>query len=75
MSALLLAGRGITSPDDAQVFLSPSYDAHIHDPMGIKNMPKASERLARAIETKEKIAVWSDYDCDGIPGGVLLHDF
>ncbi|MEK9160931.1 MAG: single-stranded-DNA-specific exonuclease RecJ [Patescibacteria group bacterium] len=75
LSALLLAGRGITSSEDAEVFLSPSYDAHIHDPMLIKNMPVAAARLAKAIETKEKIAVWSDYDCDGIPGGVLLHDF
>lgn len=39
------------------------------------DMPKAAARLARAIAESEKIAVWSDYDCDGIPGGVLLHDF
>ncbi|MDQ1299651.1 MAG: single-stranded-DNA-specific exonuclease [Patescibacteria group bacterium] len=75
ITAALLARRGITTAEDAEAFLSPSYDAHIHDPMLMLDMPKAAERLAGAIGSSEKIAVWSDYDCDGIPGGVLLHDF
>jgi len=75
MTAALLARRGITTAEDAEAFLSPSYDEHIHDPMLMTDMPKAAERVAKAIASGEKIAVWSDYDCDGIPGGVLLHDF
>ncbi len=75
LAALLLAHRGVTSKEEADFFLNPSYDLHLHDPMKILNMPKAAERLAKAISTKESIAVWSDYDCDGIPGGVILHDF
>lgn len=75
ITAALLARRGVTNQADAEAFLSPSYDAHIHDPMLMVDMPKAAARLATAIDTKEKIAVWSDYDCDGIPGGVVLHDF
>lgn len=74
-TAALLARRGITTAAEAEAFLAPSYDEHIHDPMLIKDMPKAAERLARAIDSKERIAVWSDYDCDGIPGAVVLHDF
>lgn len=74
-TASLLARRGLISKEAAEAFLSPSYDEHIHDPMLMTDMPKASKRLAEAIANKEKIAVWSDYDCDGIPGGVLLHDF
>lgn len=73
--AALLARRGIRSEADATAFLSPSYDEHIGDPMRMTDMPKAAERLARALNQKERIAVWSDYDCDGIPGGVVLHDF
>lgn len=75
LTAALLARRGVTSAEEAEMFLSPSYDEHIHDPMLMTDMPKAAKRLAKAIDEGEKIAVWSDYDCDGIPGGVLLHDF
>ena len=71
----LLARRNITTSKEAQAFLSPSYDEHIHDPMRILNMPKVAERIARAIDVQERITVWSDYDCDGIPGAVILHDF
>ena len=74
-TAGLLARRGITTPEAAEAFLSPSYDAHVVDPMTILNMPRAAARIAEAISSKERIAVWSDYDCDGIPGGVVLHDF
>ena len=75
LTAALLARRGITNAEEAEAFLSPSYDAGIHDPMLMIDMPKAAARLAKAIGDSEKIAIWSDYDCDGIPGGVLLHDF
>ncbi len=73
--ASLLVRRGITTAKEAAAFLNPSYDAHLHDPMQMKNMPAAAARLARALEKGEYIAVWSDYDADGIPGGVILHDF
>ncbi|HWH16520.1 MAG TPA: single-stranded-DNA-specific exonuclease RecJ [Candidatus Paceibacterota bacterium] len=75
LTAALLARRGISTRADAEAFLSPSFDEHVHDPMLMTDMPKAAERVARAISSGEKIAVWSDYDCDGIPGGVLFHDF
>src|SRR6185437_9469916 len=75
LTAALLARRGVKSKEEAAVFLDPSYDEHIHDPLLLKNMPEAAARLARAIREGERIAVWSDYDCDGIPGGVILHDF
>ena len=75
LTAALLSRRGIRTKEEADAFLSPSYDAHIGDPLLIMNMRKAAERIAGAIERKERITVWSDYDCDGIPGGVILHDF
>jgi single-stranded-DNA-specific exonuclease len=74
-TAALLARRGIRNAEEAEAFLSPSYEAHIHDPMLMVDMRRAAERLARAISSQERITVWSDYDCDGIPGGVVLHDF
>ena len=75
LTAALLARRGVATRDDAERFLNPSYDLHLHDPLLMTDMPKAVRRLADAIIAGEKIAVWSDYDCDGIPGGVIMHDF
>lgn len=75
LTASLLARRGILTEEDAERFLNPSYDNHLHDPFLMVDMQKAAERLGAAILSKERIVVWSDYDCDGIPGGVLLHDF
>jgi single-stranded-DNA-specific exonuclease len=75
LTAALLTRRGIMTKEDAEKFLSPSYDLHVHDPFLMTDMTKAARRFADAIVRNEKIAVWSDYDCDGIPGGTLLHDF
>ena len=56
-------------------FLNPNFDDHIFDGAKIKDMIKAVERIKKAIDTEEKIVIYSDYDCDGIPGAVVLHDF
>jgi single-stranded-DNA-specific exonuclease len=71
----LLARRGITTREAAEKFLNPSYANHLHNPLLMLDMEKAAKRLAQGILSGEKIAVWSDYDCDGVPGAVLLHDF
>ncbi len=75
LTAALLARRGVSSASEAKDFLHPSYEKHTHDPMLMKNMKRASARLADAINKSEHIAIWSDYDADGIPGAVILHDF
>lgn len=75
LTAALLARRGVVTKEDAEKFLNPSYDLHLHDPLLMTDMAKGARRLADAILSGERIAVWSDYDCDGIPGAVLLHDF
>ena len=71
----LLFYRGIKSRDDAREFLNPNYDSHVHDPFLLKNMNKAVKRILSAIKENQKIIIYSDYDCDGIPGAVVLHDF
>ncbi|MDP1707278.1 MAG: single-stranded-DNA-specific exonuclease RecJ [bacterium] len=75
LTASLLARRGIVTKEGAEKFLNPSYDLHLHDPFLMTDMKKAARRFADAILSGERIAVWSDYDCDGIPGGVIMHDF
>jgi single-stranded-DNA-specific exonuclease len=71
----LLSQRGVTTAQDAHAFLNPSYDDHLHDPFLLHDMEKSVARILAAITNKERIAIFSDYDCDGIPGAVVLHDF
>ncbi|MFZ3011664.1 MAG: single-stranded-DNA-specific exonuclease RecJ [Minisyncoccia bacterium] len=70
----LLEKRGITDEKQAEIFLNPNYERDLHDPFLMKDMEKACVRLFEAIEAKEKIIIYADYDCDGIPGAVILND-
>ena len=71
----LLKNRGITNFDEAERFLNPSYERDILDPFGILNMERAVNRILAAIESGEHIAIFADYDADGIPGAALFNDF
>ena len=71
----LLAYRGIDNAKDACEFLNPNYDEGINNPFLMEGMEKAVSRILSAIDNDEHIVIYSDYDCDGIPGGVVLHDF
>jgi single-stranded-DNA-specific exonuclease len=71
----LLISKGITTKEEADIYLNPDYVKHLHDPFLMKDMDKVVNRLLLAISNNEKVIIYSDYDCDGIPGGVLLHDF
>src|SRR3989338_1342779 len=71
----LLYGRGILNGEEAEKFLNPHYENHTHDPFLMKDMEKAVERILKAVKDDERIAIFSDYDADGIPGAVVLHDF
>ena len=71
----LLFARGITTIENADRFLNLSYDDHTHNPFLIAGMKEAVQRIVKAIIDNERIVIYSDYDHDGIPGGVILHDF
>jgi len=72
---ILFYNRGIKNKVEAEAFLAPDYEKDLADPFLMKGMEKAVERILEAIDKKEKIVIFSDYDADGIPGGVILHDF
>lgn len=61
--------------EDVAAFLAPNYETQLHDPMLLHDMPVAVARIKTAMENNEKITIFSDYDCDGIPGAVVLHDY
>ena len=72
--SLVLAGRGVSSPEEAAVFLDHDRSLTL-SPMLMKDMDKAVERIQRAIAGGETIAVFGDYDVDGITSTVLLMDY
>ncbi|HEX8994207.1 MAG TPA: single-stranded-DNA-specific exonuclease RecJ [Candidatus Paceibacterota bacterium] len=71
----LLALRGVEDDESVARFLAPDFERDSHDPFLLPDMGKAVDRIIDAIKKGEHICVWSDYDCDGIPGGVMLVEF
>ncbi len=70
----LLFYRGIKTEKEADIFLNPVFEDN-YDPFLMKDVDIAVERILKAVEKKEKVIIYSDYDADGIPGAVILHDF
>ncbi len=67
----ILYHRGYTSPQAAQAFLEAEYPPGT-DPLNLKDMPRAVERLVSAIKRGENIVIYGDYDADGVTGCALL---
>jgi len=69
--AQLLVLRGISDSEVALRFLAPSLD-HLHSPFLMRGMKVALDRLDAAIERKEDILIYGDYDVDGTTAIVIL---
>ncbi|MEP0961874.1 MAG: single-stranded-DNA-specific exonuclease RecJ [Roseobacter sp.] len=67
----ILARRGV-APADANSFLAPSLRELLPDPSTFKDMTKAATRLLRALDRRERIAIFADYDVDGGSSAALL---
>ncbi|MBI5454629.1 MAG: single-stranded-DNA-specific exonuclease RecJ [Deltaproteobacteria bacterium] len=74
LTAQLLINRGLVEPDKASSFLRPELK-DLHDPFLMKDMGKAVERILKAVEGREKIAIYGDYDVDGTTSTALLYLF
>ncbi len=70
--AQILAGRGLNEPHQITAFLQHHDDAH--DPFLMHDMQRAAERLIQAIDSHEQIAVYGDFDADGITATSLMCD-
>src|SRR3989344_2167019 len=71
----LLSKRGITSAEEVERFLNPGYERDTHSPFLLEGMERAVSRVFAAMAQNEHIAVYADFDCDGIPGAAVLWDF
>ena len=67
----LLVQRGIVEPEAAARFLSPEL-GDLHDPLRMSGMKVALDRLDAALERKEKVLIYGDYDVDGTTAIVIL---
>ena len=74
LTDLLLEKRGIFDAEEKLRFIAPDYERDGNDPFLIMNMSRAVDRILLAMKEDEKIVIYGDYDCDGIPGSVVLHD-
>lgn len=67
----ILAQRGIAGPD-AERFLAPSLRDWLPDPRSLKDMETAARRFLAALDRRERIAIFADYDVDGGSSAALL---
>lgn len=72
--AQILVSRGFDSLDDIHSFLYAKLP-DLHDPFLLKEIPKAVDRICKAIENKENILIYGDNDVDGMTGTALLTEF
>ncbi len=72
--ARLLVQRGIKTFNEAKAFFRPRL-TDLHDPFLMKDMDKAVSRLEEAIDKKEKVIIYGDYDVDGTTSVAMMYSF
>jgi len=68
----LLYSRGLRDQKTIDEFFNPDYEEDLHDPFLMLGMEKAINRIFEAIKKQESIAIFGDYDADGVCGAVIL---
>ncbi|KKQ61259.1 MAG: Single-stranded-DNA-specific exonuclease RecJ [Parcubacteria group bacterium GW2011_GWC1_38_22] len=72
MVAKLLYSKGIESEIQIQQFIAPNYETDSHDPFAFSDMEKAVERIKVARDEKQIVAIFGDYDADGITSSAII---
>ena len=73
-TAKLLFTRGLCTADQATVFLKQA-ETSLHNPFMLKDIEQAVERILLALERGERIAIYGDYDVDGVTSVSLLYTY
>ncbi|MBI5059750.1 single-stranded-DNA-specific exonuclease RecJ [candidate division KSB1 bacterium] len=72
--ARILINRGIDTPVQVDRFFAPQA-AHLYDPFLMLDMDKAADRIITALQRREKVAIYGDYDVDGITSASMMYLF
>lgn len=72
--ARLLLNRGLADPEEILAFLDPTLE-RLHPPFELVDLKPAAARLSRAVQLREPVAIYGDYDADGLTATCLLHQF
>ena len=72
--ATIIVNKGLRTKEEIEVFLNPTRN-DFYDPYLMPDMQIAVDRIAKAIENKEKIIIYGDYDVDGITSITVLKKF
>ena len=68
----VMANRGLTTAEACRAFLDCGY-AQLHRPEAMPGLERAAERIVRAVRDREKVAVYGDYDVDGLTAAAVLY--
>ncbi len=72
--ASILFSRGIEDEEKMKRFISPDYETDSYDPFLFDDMEKVIERIGQAQDKKETVAIFGDYDADGITASVVIKE-
>lgn len=72
--ARILLNRGLNGVEDIQAYLDPTLE-RLYPPFGLADLETAATRLGRAVRQREPLAIYGDYDADGITATCLLQQF
>ena len=72
--ATIISNKGLKTKEEIEIFLKPTRD-NFHNPFLMPDMRQAVDRIVTAIENKEKVIIYGDYDVDGITSITVLKKF
>ena len=68
----ILAARGLTATQTMEIL---GEELELEDPFLLPDMREAAERIEKALDANEQIAIYGDYDCDGVTATVILYSY